>query len=367
MFDRNPAGEIRRILMIQLGVIGDVILCTAAVRQARAAFPEARIDFLTRGGGAGVIEGLPQVDNLIVYPETARERLAMFRKIRRTRYDAVVDFHSYPRTATVVALSGAKIRVGFRGRGPRNLAYTHLFPKERIAGSYFAWRKADMLTPLGVEVPVETADLRLEIAVGPEERRWAEGMWKKLGLDEARPTVAISGVSREQMKNWGPDKWAQVADTLIDSGAQVLLSHGPGEREQAAAIVENMRHTPAWDHGPTTLRQMAALYQRCAFWMGNDGGPKHLAVAAGLKTITVFRWTFAPHWTDVRPGSDQMFFEKAPPQGCDVKCHSCEHRGCLAAITPEEVIPAALSTLRATQRPAPGAALPVLDLRETRA
>jgi ADP-heptose:LPS heptosyltransferase len=337
---------VRAILMMQLAAMGDVILCTPAVRAMRRAYPDARIDFLTRGPGIGALQGNPHIDEVIAYRESVLERLAMRRELRARRYDLVVDFHSVPRTARIVATSGAAVRVGFRGRGPRNLAYTHLVPKERIFRSYSAWRKVDMLRTIGVDPgPDEELDLSLVVGVGDEERQWAVTTWDRLGLATETPTVAISAVSREWFKNWGPERWDAVADLLLDAGVQVILTNGPGELAQVEAVVERMRFSPVWNYGDTTVRQLAALYERCALWVGNDGGPKHVAVAAGTPTVSVVRWDQGPIWSDDRPGSWELYFDKAPPQGCDRKCHRCLHLGCLTAVTVEEVVGAGLDLL----------------------
>jgi heptosyltransferase-3 len=341
----DTAGS-QRFLLVQLAAMGDVILCTPALRALRQAFPDSRIDFLTRGPGLDALAGNPYLDQILAYPTPVRQRLELVRRIRQVGYDVVVDFHSNPRTAQVVALSGARFRIGWRGRGPRNLAYTHLMPKERIAGSYSAWRKVDMLQLLRIDTePDGETDLELDVAVGPSDRAWAAETWTRLGVDGERPVVAISAVSREAFKNWGADRWASLADSLIDAGARVLLTNGPGELPQVEAVVRHMQHAPAWNHGPTTVRQLAALLERCAFWIGNDGGPKHVAVAAGLVTITLFRWRLATIWTDARPGTRHRFFERAPPQGCDLACQRCAHLGCLRAIEVDEVLAVALDLL----------------------
>jgi ADP-heptose:LPS heptosyltransferase len=79
--------------------------------------------------------------------------------------------------------------------------------------------------------------------------------------------------------------------------------------------------------------------------VGNDGGPKHVASAAGVPTITVFRWQIWPVWTDTaRPGLHQAV-DAPPPGGCDMRCVRCRHRACLAAVEPERVLNLALRQL----------------------
>lgn len=276
----------QRILLLQLYHLGDVVLTTPAIRAARTAWPAATIDFVSNALGAQALEGNPHLDNILVQPRLWR--------INRTRYDAVVDLHSVPRTARVVAASRAPTRIGLRGRGPRNLAYTKLLPREQGA-VYMARQKLRLLAPLGVDS--EQADVRLEIVVAESQHARAAQLFEQHGLTGER-VVAISPVARHDFKQWGAAHWAQVGDALAAAGARVLITSGPGEQQQAEAVAGAMKSDAVWRYGPTTVRELAAIYARCALWAGNDGGPKHLAVAAGTPTVTVYRRRLGGVWSD---------------------------------------------------------------------
>lgn len=276
----------RRILLLQLYHLGDVLLTTPAIRAARAAFPSATIDFVTSPAGAHALERNPHLSSILVNPGLM--------EIFRGRYDAAVDMHSVPRTAKLVAATRARMRVGLRGRGPRNFAYTHLLAREPNA-VYMAVQKLRLLAPLGVDE--RNADLSIEIALHEEEKKFAANLFERHELGD-RPVVAISPVSRHDFKQWGAANWAVVADALAESGAQILITSGPGEEAQAAAVALLMKTDAVWQYGPTTVRQLAAMYQRCAIWLGNDGGPKHIAVAAKTPTVTVYRRQLGGVWSD---------------------------------------------------------------------
>ena len=276
---------VQRILLLQLYHLGDVILTTPAIRAARNAFPNARIDFVTNALGAQALQDNPHLDSVLIRPRLW--------DIFRARYDAVVDLHSVPRTARVVAASRARRRIGLRGRGPRNLAYNHLLPREQRS-VYMALQKTRLLAPLGVDA--EKADLALEMSLTNEHRSWAENTFKQYKLGER--VVAVSPVSRHEFKQWGAHNWAQVADALAEQGTQILITSGPGEEAQAEAVATRMKHKAVWQYGNTTVRQLAALYERCGLWIGNDGGPKHMAVAVKTRTITVYRRNLGGVWSD---------------------------------------------------------------------
>ncbi|HEX6560168.1 MAG TPA: glycosyltransferase family 9 protein [Longimicrobiales bacterium] len=274
-----------RILLIQLHHLGDVVLATPAIRAARQAFPEARIDFITGPLGAQVLEANPHLDTILVGPS--------MHWLFSTRYDAVADMHSVPRTALYTIATRARTRIGIRGRGPRNLAYTELLPREG-GPVYMARQKLRLLAPLGIAV--NTADARLEITIETAQRGWARAT--VAGHKGVQPLVAISPVAKHAFKQWGPANWAAVADALAEHGARILITSGPGEAAQARAVAERMKHPALWEYGPTTVRQLAALYEQCALWLGNDGGPKHIAVAAGTPTVTVIRKRLGLVWSD---------------------------------------------------------------------
>jgi ADP-heptose:LPS heptosyltransferase len=300
------------LLLIQPRWMGDVLLCTPAVRAARRALPHARIDFLTEAAGAAVLGGNDELDDILLAPP-AESRFRLIRDVRRSRYDAVVDFRSTGSTALVTLVSGARVRVGLHGRGLRNAAYTDLLPKDK-GPVYMARQKLAMLEPLGINVA--SADIELGIAIGEHERQRAAEIWRACGFHDDTVVVAISAVSRVAAKQWGSRRWAAVADHVAGLGARILLTSGPGERGEAAATAALMRSAAVWDYGATTLRELAALYRRCRFWLGNDGGPKHIAAAAGIPTVTVFRDAIGAVWTADEPCGRHIFFEpKRPPPG----------------------------------------------------
>jgi heptosyltransferase II len=323
--------------------MGDVLLCTPAIRAARATMPDAIIDFVTEGAGGEVLRHNPHLDEVLVDDRRFGSRLRLMREIARRRYDAVVDFRSTGSTAQLTLVSRAGLRVGVRGRGPRNRVYNRLVDRIELT-TYAARHKLDMLEPLGVPV-YEVTDLALELPVSPAAHSRAEAIWREHRL-LGETVVAISPISREAYKQWGSDRWAAVADLVAEQGARVILTSGPGERAALAEVAGRMRSTPVWDYGPTTIEELAAVLTRCSLWAGNDGGSKHVAAAAGIPTVSVVRWQIGPVWTDPTAAAPQRFLDREPPGGCDLRCGRCTHRGCLAAISSAEVVERVTDALR---------------------
>jgi ADP-heptose:LPS heptosyltransferase len=121
--------------------------------------------------------------------------------------------------------------------------------------------------------------------------------------------VVLSTVARDPLKQWGAERWAALADLLVVQGERVLLTHGPGEADQVRRVTHAMRRVPWRVRGVDTPARLAALVRRADLWVGHDGGPKHVAAAAGVPTVSVIRAGLGPVWTDTSPGSPHRFVE----------------------------------------------------------
>lgn len=269
----------RRILLIQLEHLGDVILTTPAIRAARHHFPDARIDFMTSALGEQVLEGNPNLDRILTTPSLS--------SLLSTRYNAVADMHCSLRTALYTFATRAEVRSGVRRKRAHRFAYTHL-SEPYSAGRYMALQKLSVLKPLGVT----NGTLELEVTVNNDERDWARRTLSQL----RRPIIAISPVATHAAKQWGLERWAAVADAMAITGASVVITSGPNEKDQAQAVAGQMKHEAFWQYGSTTVKQLVALYEECSLWLGNDGGAKHMAVAARVPTVTVYRGALGTVW-----------------------------------------------------------------------
>jgi len=286
-----------RILILRLRRFGDLLLLSPTLRALRARYPEARIEALTSKSFSLVWEGNPHLDRLRPLAPGWRDWTATMLEVRR-RYDAVLDFQSSPRSLPLVIASGAPIRVGWRKRGVRDWAYTHHAEgwDEPIYVAHNFIRFAGLV---GVAAD---ADLRLDLPIAAADHERAASLFRQAGVDPQRPRVALSVVANVDRKRWPAERYAELADRLVgEFGAQLVLTNGPDEIGQVRAVVERMRQPPAlWNYGPTTFGGLAAIYQRCDLWIGNDGGPKHVATAAGCPTLVIIKAGDERFWTDTR-------------------------------------------------------------------
>jgi len=326
--------SVRRILVIRLRRLGDTLLVTPVLRALRGAYPEAEIDVLVQPEFDAALRGNPHVHGLVAARSGARAWVEWARACRQRPYDAVLDLQASSRTTMFALGTRAPVRVGWRKRWIRDVAYTHLVDGWDDA-IYFA-RKA-MRVAEAVGAPAVDG-MQLDLAVTGADRAWAAGVVAGAKLQPGRPVVAVSVVAKAPRKQWPGPCCAALADELIErDGAQVMFTNGPGQIEQVRAIVGQMRHVPAlWDYGPTTLTQLGALYERCTLWVGNDGGPKHLATAVRCPTVTVIKRGDHLVWVDAEDPQQVALFPAAPADPQD-----------LGAVAVETVVEAARRLLGA--------------------
>jgi heptosyltransferase-3 len=312
----------KRILLTQLRRIGDVLMTTPAVRAVRETYPDAHIVYLTEAPSDQIFRNSPLVNEVWAADRNSSllGRWRLMQDVRRGRFDAVVDFFSNPGSAQLAWFSGAPLRVGFAFRG-RQWAYTEAIPPSRGL-TYAAEDKLTLLEPLGIG-PRTGASLLPEIFLPEEPRAYAARTLAGMDVAPDDLLVALCPVSRQPYKVWPAANFARIADILIERyQAKILMIAGPGEEHFVDAVRAEMVHfaLPALD--APNLLEMAALMERCHLFVGNDGGPRHFAIAVGTPTVAVFGRPFPEHWTP--PGVAEHRTASYDP-GCK---HNCTYPRC---------------------------------------
>jgi ADP-heptose:LPS heptosyltransferase len=324
--------QIKRILVVELWNIGDVVLAMPFLAQLRALFPTARITMLARPHAETILAGTGLVDEFIETELGWTERATRFnplgynwselrrvgRELRGRRFDIAFKSRMHIREHLLLAISGATRRVAFAfGHGDRVL--TDAIP----VGDPNRHKAADwleLLKPFGGSVEGTTTRLKVNEA----ERRRAADFLAAHGVSPNDRVVAIHPGASVPAKRWPLKSFVDVARVLAQRpGVKVVAFVDPeGYGDGVARLERVIRAKP-------NLRELIALIQRCDVLVCNDSGPMHLAGALGVPTVAVFaadiqQW-FAPLGEGHRFLSD------------------------IASVTPSQVIDAVDATLRANR------------------
>jgi len=283
----------RTFLLLQLKRVGDVLLCTPIIRAIRAHEPECRIVFVTEGANEPILRANPRLDAVVTLPARMGigDWCALRARLRHERADIAIDFSGTPRSCIITALAGASTRLGFRVRAPRRWLYNRLVVPN--LDTYTVDRRLDLLRAIGIPDRGFAPEIHLDDA----DRREARRLLDVVGFATGGPIVAIAPTSRRNAKRWSADGFARAGAWARGRiGGEILLLFGPGEEEQVEEVRRLIPGGARRLRGMPGLRAAAALIERSRVVIANDGGLKHIAVALGVPTVTVFVSTGPAGW-----------------------------------------------------------------------
>lgn len=345
---------IRRILVLRPRALGDVLLATPALRALRLGFPDAALHFGVDAPLAPLVQRNPHIDRLWLLPRSKPEQqprtwVALYRDLARAGFDLVLDLHGSPRTAGMAWWTRAPHRIGYDLRG-RGRLYTVRLPRDadrtgRRRLLYAAQTNLEIIARLAPEAP-GLNDPSLVFHPDPIPEARIEALLAEVAPE--RPRVGLSPAGTWPAKTWPVESWARAADRIAAHGATVLLLWGPGEATVAAAVRERMRES-AVILPPTDLDAMAAVVARLDLLVCNDSGIKHVAVARGTPTLTLYGPTNPLAWSP--PAGPHRGRRVALPCIACNRTH-CAHGLCMSLLDPEAVAAAALEQLGAAREPA---------------
>jgi ADP-heptose:LPS heptosyltransferase len=278
---------VKRILVIKLAALGDVVQAFPPFAHIRAAHPDAEITLLTTPPYESLAAASPYFDRIETdgRPKRLSQTLAMLARLRRARYDRVYDLQTSTRSsAYFYALWPHLPQWSGIARGSshrhRNRQRNHMHTMER---------QNEQLRDAGIwpDAPVARGtaaapDLSFMAADPALDRRH-----EHFGLS-APYVLLVPGASAHRLgKRWPAASYAELARRLTVSGYDVAVIGGPGEKQigaEIAAADPRVRDLT----GATDYAQIAGLGARAKWVIGNDTGPTHLLAATGVHTVVLF-------------------------------------------------------------------------------
>jgi heptosyltransferase-3 len=325
-------GDVRRICIIRLRRLGDVVMMTPCLPALRRWRPSATIAVVVTRPLDQLLEGNPNVDEVIALPRQGWRYLPRAAlQMRRRRFDVVFNFHGGSTSAWLTLASGAPVRVGattFRHRFAYNVTANPLRGEDETGTVHYIERRMRLLEAVGV--PPVPAPLELHVSGAARERMREQLARLKLG-DGARLALIRPAVLHEA-KRWPTERFAAVADWLAqERGVRCVLNIGPGEEATGAAF-ERAAHREHARIDTPTPQDLMALIEAAALVVGNDTGPTHIAAALGTPVVAIFGAS-DPACTAPRGGFVRVVRHQLPCWPCRKwKCTIPDRHLCLRAV-----------------------------------
>ena len=279
--------EIKKVLVIKLGALGDFVLALAAMKKIREAHPRAKITLLTTPPFEALAKVSPYFNSVETdgRPSDFGDLTAMLGRLRQARYDRVYDLQTNSRTNWYFQAlrpfppqwSGIAAGCALPQRGK---ARYHMHTLER---------QADQLKQAGVWPDAPTA---------PGAAPAPDLSWILRRTKETRPVASAAaprpyvllvpgGSAHRPEKRWPTESYAQLAALLKARGLDIVIIGGPQESAMARKIQKTVGQARDLT-GRTDFAQLAVLGAKAVLAVGNDTGPTHLLAAAGAPTIALF-------------------------------------------------------------------------------
>jgi lipopolysaccharide heptosyltransferase I len=328
--------EPRRICIVKPSSLGDVVHAFPVLHALRARWPEARISWVINRSLRGLVDGHPEIDEVIPYdrgragftPGGVQTVFALLDRLRRGRFDLTIDLQGLLRSGLMTAATMAPTRAGLRGS--REGAFW--FYTRHLAGPIGSCHEVDRLLQVAEAFGADVSRPRCVLAVSDQDREWARRVLEPV----PRPRIVLNPGARWITKRWPPEHFAEVGRRAVAELGAGLVGVGADEdRPLIDSLRQALNPIRLLDlRGQTSLPQLAALAAEADLFVSNDTGPLHLAAAADARVIGIFTCT--------DPGRTGPYGDRARVVSSKIWCaasylKTCERLDCMTELTPARV------------------------------
>jgi heptosyltransferase-1 len=337
--DSQPDKRPLRILIVRVGAMGDVLHGLPAVAALRAAMPDSFIGWAVEPRWRTLL-GAPVVDRIHDVPTrewkakpfsvaTLRQIARLRREMQKENYDVCIDLQGSIRSAVIGRMSAAT-----RFVGPRK-------PRERQARAFYGERvdvRAKHVIEqacelVGAGVGLQLAPARLTLPHDPAAEAWCDH------LEIDRRFVLLAPTAGWGAKQWGAERYRDLALQLEAKGLQVLINGGSGTDSTIINVAQATQSTVI----SCTLPELVALTRRAGLVIGGDTGPIHLAAALARPVVALFGPTDPDRNGPDFVGATSRVI-RHPASVLDHRRHEETEAG-LAQVSVDEVFAAAMTLL----------------------
>lgn len=340
-----------RILAVKLRSLGDTVLMTSGLEVLKKSFPRAEIHAAVTDSWTPVLESHPSVSKIWSYhrhrdpASRAKAVASLSLKLRKVKFDCVVNFHASPSSALLSFATGAKVRaIHFHGHTDKNKYSTVEIPGKGTLKPILE-RDLDAIRALGVDVA--RAPLPA-LYLDETEKQAALKVFASMGLKHPFLGVGI-GASRPT-KIWPMGRFAEVAKywKKMTGGSVIAFGAGHEEKILLQELLDGVDGAD-WFACMTDLpvRELAAQISICQLFIGNDSGPRHVAVSVSVPTLTLIGPEHPLEWHPYPADRHPYFYidglacrkdaHPGLPQWCGLDVCLVEKHRCMTGITLETV------------------------------
>ena len=298
MLDKS---EIKRILIITLSNLGDIILTTPVVEALSEEFPEASLDIMVSPVGEEVFKYHQRVSECVIYDKKATplQKFKLFLTLRRKKYNLVVDL----RNTILTLLLGAKYNTGPFKRGLKKQMH-----KKDV---HLHWLQV---------IGIDTSKALFYIPIKNADKKYVDGLLSKLG---GKPFIVVSPGAKSHVKRWPLKNFAKLCDMIkSDLGIEIILVGNEFDKIVVERILFCIKIKPINFIEKTNVRQLACLIKKAKLLITNDSAPMHIASAVDTPVLAFFGPTDEKKYGPATKTKSKVLRK-------NLKCAPCEVPQCI--------------------------------------
>lgn len=292
-----------RFLVINPFGIGDVLFTTVVIKAIKDNLPNATIGYWCNERVRNIVENNKNIDKIFalsrgdikkIYSRSKLKgiykSLNLLRSIKKENFDVVFDFSLDHRYGLLAKILGIKKRIGFNYKN-RGRFLTHKIDIDGYSTKHVVEYYLDLLKFIHIEPKIYTLDL----SVSEDSKIKIKNRLNKFGINDNDLVIGIvpgAGASWGKdalVKHWPAVNFAHLSDKIInDYRAKIIILGDSSERPVADIIIKTVHRQVVDLVGKTTLEELIAVIDNVEILITNDGGPLHIGVALGKKTVSFF-------------------------------------------------------------------------------
>lgn len=329
---------VRRILVIKLRHLGDVLLTTPFFSCLKNALPSASLDAYIYQEGQSLLENHPEISKIHCYDRAWKKEwfgrrlvreAALLRQIRNCSYDMVINLTEGDRGALAARFSRAPIRVGVDARR----IYTHT-AKSCPSLRHTVERQLDVLRKIGIFPDQDERELFFSIPQEVRENARRKVPWERFILIHPASRWRFKCISNKTMRN--------VARRLVEKGEKLVFTSGndPAERAMVQEIIYDLPPGSCCSlAGAISILELGALIEQSAALLCVDSLPLHLASALKTPVVALFGPTSEITWGPWRNPHARVITEKMSCRPCYLDgCGGGKVSDCLQTLSEERIL-----------------------------
>ncbi len=350
----------RNVLCVRLDSLGDVLMCTPAIRAVKHSRAGRKVTLLSSPSGAAAAPHIPEIDHAIAYTapwvkagHSAAPQMHhnMIERLRAQAFDAAIIFHSYSQSALPAALlcflAGIPLRLAYSRENPYTLLSDRVpDPEPELLVKHEVRRQLDLVHEIGSS----TGDTGLSFAVHRADLDTVQSLLHKMGIQAGQPWILLHPGATAPSRRYPPAQWASLLRLLSAEPALPLVMTGGAEESRLVGDICRASGVPAVSlAGRLTLGQLAAAIALARVVVSNNTGPAHMAAAIGTPVVDLYALTNPQHtpWQV----EHRTLFHDVPCRFCYKSACPQGHHDCLAKLAPTRVASAVLSLLEQPHHP----------------